>query len=112
MKTVVINKLKPLLDAVTEQMELYVPKKTGEHYIFSTYDPATWTADDFNNIRTCATAKEFLFPMCELAAVFPQPAEPEQIKPFAVFGLKDCDLHPLKSSTGSLPRRSSRTPFI
>ena len=31
MKTVFISKLKALLDALAEQMDLYVPKKAGEH---------------------------------------------------------------------------------
>jgi ferredoxin len=40
--------------------------------------------------------KEFLFPMRELAAVYPTPSEPKNIKPFAVFGLKYCDLRSLE----------------
>ena len=92
METVFIRELRPFLDAVAEQMELYVPKKAEEHFVYVRYDPASGVPVEFNNIRVCATAKEFLFPMCELAAVFPERAEPEEIKPFAVFGLKDCDL--------------------
>ena len=38
METVFISKLNPFLDAVAEQMDLYVPKKSGEHYIYSRYD--------------------------------------------------------------------------
>ena len=96
MKTVFITKLKPFLDAVAEQMELYVPKKPGEHYVYSKYDPSDEIQVEFNNIRTCTPIKEFLFPLCELAATFPEPVEPEQIKPFAVFGLKDCDLRSIE----------------
>lgn len=92
MEIVFISKLKPFLDAVAEQMELYVPKKTGEHYVYSRYNPAAGTAVEFSNIRTCTPIKEFLFPLRELAAVFPEPLESEEVKPFAVFGLKDCDL--------------------
>jgi hypothetical protein len=51
---------------------------------------------EFNNIRTCTPVKEFLFPLRELAAVFPEPFEPKEIKPFAVFGLKDCDLRSIE----------------
>ncbi len=97
MKTVLINNLKPLLDAVASEMELYVPKKSGEHYIYTKYDPSDEREVDYNNIRTCTTVKDFLFPVCELAAVFPKPTEPEQIKPFAVFGLKDCDLRSIEA---------------
>jgi len=96
MVAVFISELKPLLDAVAGLMNLYVPKKSGEHYIYVEYDPSSDKVVEFNNIRTCTPIKEFLFPVCELAAVFPEPAEPEEIKPFAVFGLKDCDLRSLE----------------
>ena len=96
MKRVFTNDLKPLLDAIAEQRELYVPKKSGDYYVYIRYDPAGGKPVEFNNIRTCTTAKEFLFPVCELAAVFPEPAEPEDVKPFAVFGLKDCDLRSIR----------------
>src|SRR4030042_4981735 len=96
MTTVFVSELKPLLDAVAEKMELYVPKKSGEHYIYIKYDPSSNKAVEFNNIRTCTPIKEFLFPLCELAAVFPEDLEPEDIKPFAVFGLKDCDLRSIE----------------
>lgn len=95
MEIVFISDLKPLLNAVAEQMELYVPKKTEQHYVFSRYDPFAEDFVEFNNIRACMPVKEFLFPLRELAAVFPEPVEPEEIKPFAVFGLKDCDLRSL-----------------
>ena len=96
MKPVFISKLKPFLDAVAEQMALYVPKKTGQHYTYNKYDPDAEIPVELNNIRTCTTVKEFLFPVCELAAVFPKPTEPEEIKPFAVFGLKECDLRSIE----------------
>ncbi len=97
METVFISELKPLLNAVAEQMELYVPKKSGEYYVFIKYDPSSGKTAEFNNIRACTPIKEFLFPLCELAAVFPEPVEPEEIKPFAVFGLKDCDLKSIEA---------------
>jgi sulfhydrogenase subunit beta (sulfur reductase) len=104
METVFISELKPFLDAVSEEMDLYVPKKTGQssrkagaqHYVFSRYDPSIDTSMEFNNIRACTPVKEFLFPLRELAAVFPEPVEPEDIKPFAVFGLKECDLRSIE----------------
>ena len=106
MKTVFISKLKPLLDAVADEMELYVPKKSGEpnpsegrgeHYIYSKYEPSAKTAVEVNNIRTCVPAKEFLFPVRELAATFPDSLKLKtDIKPFAVFGLKDCDLRSIE----------------
>jgi len=96
MQTVLINELKPFLNAIAEQMDLYVPKKTGTHYIYNRYDLSAETCVEFNNIRTCMPVKEFLFPLRELAAVFPEPFEPKEIKPFAVFGLKDCDLRSIE----------------
>jgi ferredoxin len=92
MKTAFVTKLKPLLDAVAKQMDLYVPKKSGDYFVFTRYDPSDHADAEYNNIRACTPVKEFLFPLRELAAVFPEPVEPEDIKPFAVFGLKDCDL--------------------
>ena len=96
MQTVFISELKPFLDAIAEQMDLYVPKKAGSHYVYSRYDPSVKSQVEFNNIRACTPVKEFLFPLRELAAIFPEPLEPEDIKPFAVFGLKDCDLRSIE----------------
>jgi len=96
METVFIGKLKPFLDAVAESGDLYVPKKSERHYVFSRYTSSAETPVEFNNIRAAAPVKEFLFPLRELAAVFPEPVEPEDIKPFAVFGLKECDLRSIE----------------
>ena len=96
MQTVLISELKPFLDALAEQMELYVPKKSGEHYVYNRYDSSANVPVEFNNIRTCTPAKEFLFPLRELAAVYPEPLKPKNIKPFAVFGLKYCDLRSIE----------------
>jgi hypothetical protein len=89
--------LKPFLDAVAERMDLYVPKKTAESYAYSKYDPSGEIATELNNIRACTPAKEFLFPLRELAALFPEPVEPDEVKPFAIFGLKDCDLRSIEA---------------
>jgi len=96
METVFTAKLKPFLDALAGQMDLYVPKKTGAHYVFSRYDPGGAGGAEFNNVRVCTPAKEFLFPLRELAAVFPEPLEPKEVGEFAVFGLKDCDLRSIE----------------
>ena len=95
MKSVFITELKPLLDAVSEQMELFVPEKVDQHYVYCSYD-GSGDSVEFNDVRTCTPVKEFLFPVRELAATYPTPLEPEQTRPFAVFGLKDCDLQSLK----------------
>jgi ferredoxin len=95
METVFVSNLKVLLDAVARKMDLYVPRQAGSHYVFERY-AADSSAPVFNEVRVCTPAKEFLFPMRELAAVFPEPREPEQVQPFAVFGLKACDLRSLE----------------
>ena len=97
METVFLKNLKPLFDAIAEEMTLYVPTRLGEYYSFSRYDPSDATEAVFNNIRVSAPVKEFLFPMREVASTFGGQAPSEQkIKPFAVFGLKNCDLRGIK----------------
>jgi len=92
MDTVFISRLKTFLDAVAETMPLYVPRQVDDHYVCVSYDPVAEEVPQFNDIRVCTPVKEFLFPLRELAAVFPEPVEPAEVKPFAVFGLKACDL--------------------
>lgn len=111
MQTVFVSELRPFLDAVAEQMDLYVPKKAGMHYVYSKYDPASETPVPFNNIRACTPVKEFLFPLRELAAVFPEPLDPEEIKPFAVFGLKDCDLRSIEVLDKVFTEEEFKDPF-
>jgi len=92
METVFISRLKPLMDAVAAKRDLYIPKRTGDYFVFDRYDPSEKSRVEINDIRACTPAKEFLFPPREIAARYPQPAQPPEIRPFAVFGLKDCDL--------------------
>lgn len=96
MQAVLINELKPFLDAVAQEMELYIPRLSGKHYVYNKYDSLANDPIKFNNIRVCTPAKEFLFPLRELAAIYPEPVEPHNIKPFAVFGLKECDLRSIE----------------
>src|SRR4030042_2810283 len=90
MEIVFISRVKPLLDAVGSEMELYIPEKSGEHYIYKKYNPSKEV--EFNTIRACTPVKEFLFPIREVAAVFPKNKETAKLSPFAVFGLKECDI--------------------
>ena len=110
-KDVFISDLKPLLDTIAAQMDMYIPKMSGTHYVFEKYDPASGTEVVFNNIRTCTPVKEFLFPLRELAAVFPEPMEPKEIKPFAVFGLKDCDLRSIEVLDKVFTEKEFEDPF-
>jgi len=111
MEAVFTKELKPFLDAVAEQMELYVPKKAGDYYVFRKYEPSDEAVAEFNNIRTCTPAKEFLFPLREVAAVFPEPVELEDVKPFAVFGLKDCDLRSIEILDRVFAEEEFKDPF-
>jgi ferredoxin len=92
METVFISKLESFFDAVAGEFPLFVPSKKGEHLTYSKYDPSGKCDIEFNAIRPCMPAKEFLFPVRELAATYPKELETGDIMPFAVFGLKECDL--------------------
>jgi ferredoxin len=92
METAFISKLKPPLDALAKRMEVYLPHPVGKHFVFNRYDPSAEATVELNSIRTCTPVKEFLFPVREIAATFPGPVGPEETRPFAVFGLKECDL--------------------
>jgi len=96
METAFISKLKPLLDAIAATMEVYLPAQAGEHEAWRKYQPQGTVELQLNAIRTYAPVKEFLFPLRELAAVFPAPARPTPVRPFAFFGLKACDLRALE----------------
>jgi sulfhydrogenase subunit beta (sulfur reductase) len=92
METAFISKLKPLFAAIAETMDIYVPVKVGEHHACRKYDSKGAREPEFNEIRMCTPVKEFLFPVRELAAVLSESMPLQQAKPFAVFGLKACDL--------------------
>ncbi len=96
METAFISRLRPLLDAIAETMDVYIPRRIAEHTVCSRYDPGVPRDPEINEIRMSTPAKEFLFPLRELAAVLPQPLEPEPVRPFAVFGLKACDLRSME----------------
>jgi ferredoxin len=92
METAFISKLKPLLGAIAETMDVYIPRKVGEHTVCVRYDPADPQDPELNGVRMCTPVKEFLLPQRELASTFPEPVASGPVKPFAVFGLKACDL--------------------
>ena len=111
MRIVFLSDLKPLLGAIAAQMDLYIPKNTGTHYIYNKYDPSGDVPVEVNHIRVCTPSKEFLFPLRELAAVFPEPLEPKEIEPFAVFGLKDCDLRSIEILDKVFAEQEFEDPF-
>lgn len=109
MEIVSVDNLKILFDSVTAEMELYIPQKVNSHYIFKLYGPDEQSI--FNEVRVCTPVKEFLFPIRELAAVFPQEYEAPEIKPFAVFGLKDCDLKSIEILDNVFSKDEFKDPF-
>jgi sulfhydrogenase subunit beta (sulfur reductase) len=96
METAFISRLKPLLDALAGTMDVYLPVQAGAHYVCRKHSPDGETEPVWNEIRMCTPAKELLFPVRELAAALPEPVAPQEVKPFAVFGLKACDLRSLE----------------
>ncbi|MBN2019182.1 MAG: 4Fe-4S dicluster domain-containing protein [Sedimentisphaerales bacterium] len=92
MDAVFVSKLKTLLDALAEKMDVYVPAKASKHLVFTKYDPGSSPAVEFNAVRTCTPVKEFLFPLRETAATMQTQAQVPALKAFAVVGLKDCDV--------------------
>ena len=96
METVFISRYEALLDALAQEMEVFVPNPVGEHWVFARYEAEAGGQVELNPLRPCTPAKEFLFPLRELAAVFPHPVESKPERPFAVVGLKDCDLKALR----------------
>ena len=96
METVFLSRLKPLFDVIARQRDLYVPVSEEGYFSFARYNPEQHPEIAFNELRLCQSAKQFLFPLREIAAVFPAPAENADMKPFAVFGLKDCDLRSIR----------------
>ena len=96
METFYLSRLKPLFDVIAERRELYIPHSEENHYSYVQYDPSKPQDIEFNHLRVCQPVKQFLFPLREIAAVFPEPVEGPDVKPFAVFGLKDCDLRSIQ----------------
>jgi sulfhydrogenase subunit beta (sulfur reductase) len=111
METAFISKFKPLLDAVAKTMDVYVPVRVGEHHACRKYDPGGTTEPERNEIRMIPPVKELLFPLRELAAVFPEPVDPVSVKPFAVSGLKACDLRSLEILDRVFKEKDFEDPF-
>ncbi len=106
-----IGKLRPFLDSVAESRVLYVPKKAGDRYTFTAYDPSGAVAPQVNNIRAFTTVKDFLFPLRERVAASPRQGEADRVKPFAVFGFKDCDLRSMAVLDQVFLEEDFRDPF-
>ncbi len=96
METAFISRLRPLLDAIAQTMDVYTPRKVAGHYVYGRYNPDGAPDPEWSDIRTCTPVKDFLFPPREMASAFPQPVGPVEVKPFAVFGLKACDLRSME----------------
>jgi formate hydrogenlyase subunit 6/NADH:ubiquinone oxidoreductase subunit I len=91
-----LSKLEPLFEVIAKQRDLYIPHSEDGHFSFTGYYPDQSREFEFNELRVCQTVKEFLFPLREIVAVFPEPVESPAVKPFAVYGLKECDLRAIQ----------------
>ena len=96
METFFLSQLEPLFEVIVKQRDLYIPHSENGHFSFTRYHPDQPRKLEFNELRVCQPVKEFLFPLREIAAVFPDPVESPAVKPFAVYGLKDCDLRAIQ----------------
>jgi ferredoxin len=92
MEAVFISRFKQLINALAEQMDVFVPAGASKHLVFAKYDAKNGKEVEFNAVRTCTPVKEFLFPMRETAATMQAKPSVSEVKPFAVVGLKDCDV--------------------
>ncbi len=95
MRTVYLEQIETLLETISQQMELYVPQSNNGYYTFEPFSQADADAYRLNPVRTYMSPKDFVFPLREIAAVFPDPVRPDRIEPYAVFGLKSCDVRSL-----------------
>lgn len=82
----------PWLDGLKNTYEVYVPRKQGTLRFYARY---TAPADDIviGEVRTTEPLKSFFTPPREkIAEVFSPDIPPREHKPFAVVGVKACDL--------------------
>ncbi len=96
MKTVFLQDLPAFLQALAQQMTVYIPVQTGDHTAFQQLTKDNSSRMVFNPIRTYTSIKEFVLPLRETAAVYPRPTKSPRIDPFAVLGVKACDLSALE----------------
>ena len=107
-----VHELKPLLDAISQERVLYVPRQTDPHFSFERYEVEGARPVEWNPIRTFPSVKEFLFPCEERVARMAQsPIEPPEVEPFAVFGLKACDLRAIEVLDKVFLERGFEDPF-
>ena len=75
METFFLSRLNLLFEVIAKQRDLYIPHREDGHFSFARYQPDPSLEPEFNELRACQTIKEFLFPLKEIAAVFPEPVE-------------------------------------
>ena len=106
------HELKPLLEAVAQERVLYVPKRTDSHFSFERYEAERTQPIELNPVRAFSSVKEFLFPRAERVAGIPRtPVAPPEVEPFAVFGLKACDLRAMDVLDKVFLERGFEDPF-
>jgi len=86
-----VETLDGLLEALASERQLYVPRAVEAGHLLVPYEGLKGIP--FNPIRTINPIKELLVPICEPVASMPAGmVECPDAEPFAVFGLKPCDL--------------------
>ena len=107
-----VHEFKPLLEAVAQERVLYVPRQIDSYFSFERYAAEQERSVGFNPIRTLPSIKEFLFPYDERVAGIPgPPVVPPDVEPFAVFGLKACDLRAVDILDKVFLERGLEDPF-
>ena len=107
-----VHEFRPLLEAVAQERVLYVPRQTDSHFSYERYEAEQARSVELNPVRTFPSVKEFLFPCTERVAGIPRPpVAPPEVEPFAVFGLKACDLRAMDILDKVFLERGFEDPF-
>ena len=103
------------LKGLTPDYEVFVPVKKGQQRIFQRYHPSVDRAADqvvIGEARTTEPLKGFFTPAREkVAELFNPEIPPSEHKPFAIVGVKACDLQGFLIQDEVFLKRGNRDPF-
>lgn len=107
-----VPELRPLLEAVAQERVLFVPRQVGTSFSFERFEADRTGSPELNPFRAFPSIKEFLFPYEERVAGLPgTPVARPEVEPFAVFGLKACDLRAVDVLDKVFLERGFEDPF-
>jgi len=95
MRSVYLTQLHELLRAIAGRMPLFVARGEGSNITYGRFEEMDEDPISVTTIRACIPVKEFVFPALETTGIYPAPAASVPGEPFAVWGLKSCDIHAL-----------------